>query len=544
MMLAPLRDNPRRQAVVRSATVPAPVEGWDASTALAAMKPLRAVQLKNWFPQPGYIEMRRGFDQHATGMGASTSIESLFAWEGPATSKMFAAGGSVIYDVTSAQPGTSSVTGLTNARWQSVNFTTSAGAFVFIVNGADAERYYDGSSWTSPTITGSGFSAGDAIHLNVHKKRIWLIKKNSTKAYYLATEAVAGTATPFELGSNFSAGGHLMAMATWSVDAGSGPDDLACFISSKGQIAVYQGTDPASALTWELVGVFNLAPPIGRRCFVQYGTSPLLLTVSGVLQLSLSLKTDTAQLTASAISARILRAMNDAARNYKDNYGWELSVYPHGTRLIVNIPTDENSTAVQYVMNTLTGAWCEQDSHNANCLLVYSGNLYFGGNDGRVYKADTGSADYTTPITAVGQTAYQALFTAGNIKRFTMVEPLVTAEGTARPSVGISTDFNETSVLSTPSSAAAAASSLWDVAVWDVDVWGGSSATVVSDWTSTSALGRFASVKFQATTGSDVSIGVWGSSKWAQGIWGRTGGAEQTMQINGFIALAEVGGPL
>ena len=544
MMLAPLRDNPRRQAVVRSATVPAPVEGWDASTALAAMKPLRAVQLKNWFPQPGYLEVRRGFDQHATGMGASTSIESLMAWNGPSTSKMFAAAGSVIYDVTSSGMASSSATGLTNARWQHVNFTTSAGAFLFCVNGADAPRYYDGSSWTTPTITGTGYTSTSTIHLNVHKKRLWLIQANSTKAYYLGTEAVAGTATGFELGSNFTLGGYLMAMATWSIDAGSGPDDYACFISSKGQIAVYGGTDPASALTWELLGTYNGAPPIGRRCFVQYGSSPLLITTSGVLQLGLTLKTDQAQLTASALSARILQAINAAARNYSSNFGWEACVYPHGTRLIINIPTDENTSAAQYVMNTLTGAWCEFDSHNANCWIVYGNNLYFGANDGRVYHADTGSADYATPITAVGQTAYQALFAAGNIKRFTMVEPLVTAEGTARPSVGISTDFNETAVLSTPSSAAAAASSLWDVAVWDTDVWGGSSTTVVSDWTSTPALGRFASVKFQATTGSDVNIGVWGTSKWGFGKWGRSGGAAQTMQINGFIVLAEVGGPL
>ena len=216
-MLAPLRDNRARQAVVRSATVPAPVEGWDASSALAAMDKLRAVELKNWFPQPGYVEVRRGFQQHAYALGtATTSVETLMAWNGPAAAAMFAAAGGVIYDVTSSGvPGTSVVTGLNENRWQWCNMTTSAGAFLVLANGTDAVRNYNGATWSTPTIT--GVTSSDLIQVCVHKKRLWFVQKESTKAWYLATEAISGTVTAFELGSHFDLGGHLVAMTTWTL---------------------------------------------------------------------------------------------------------------------------------------------------------------------------------------------------------------------------------------------------------------------------------------------------------------------------------------
>lgn len=538
-MLAPLRENRARQAVVSSASYSAPVKGWDASSAIFAMKTGNAIQLKNWFPQPNYIEIRRGWQRHGRISADSTaSIETLMVWQGVSSSKMFmAADTGIIYDCTSSGTASSAVTGLTNARFQWTNMTTSAGAFLVICNGADAPRTYNGSAWATPSITGP--TASDFIHVNVHKKRLWFVTNNSTDAYYLATDAVSGAATKFSLGANFDRGGYLVAMGTWTLDGGSGPDDFAIFVSSEGQVAVYSGTDPASANTWALAGVFNLAKPIGRRCIIKYGNSPLLLTTAGPLLLSLSVKGNEASLTATAITAKINAAFNEAARSYSSLFGWEMSVYPKGTRLIVNIPTAENSAAKQYVMNTLTGAWCEFDGHDANCFLVYEGNLYFGRNNGSVAKADQTGADERTTIVATGQLAYDAMGAPGRLKRFTMVQPLILTEGSTRVSVGVSADGVETSAISTPVGVVPT-TALWDSAVWDVDVWGGE-AVFISDWTSTPALGRFGSVKFIARTGAEA--GVWGDSDWGSGLWG-VYAPELTLQVNGFVVLAEPGGYL
>lgn len=543
MILDAIRPNKAKKQVVKETTIPFPIGGWDAASPLAAMPSDRAVQLKNWFPQPGWGEIRRGYRKHAGNIVSSTTaIETLMAWRGPASSKMFAAGGGAIYDVTGSGSGTSAVTGLSNDRLQHVNMTTSGGHYLFVVNGADAPAHYNGTTWATPSIT--GFTAADAIHVNSHKKRLWFTLVDSTVSWYLGTDAVAGSATAFALGSLFSRGGYLMAMATWTRDGGSGADDYAVFISSEGQIALYQGTDPASADTWALVGVFDVPPPIGRRCFFRWGADLGLITLQGVFPLSKLISVDQSQATKVALTENIAQAFNTAYRSYGTLWGWEACVYPKGTRLVVNVPTEENASAVQYVMNTLTGAWCEFDGHNANCWLVYNDLLYFGGMDGTVYKADTGSVDYDDPIVAVGQAAYTALGTP-NIKTWKMIRPLISASGVYRPGIGVSTDFQETSTLSasdvsTGGSLAVFGTATFDSAVFAADV------NNVSDWVDVGAIGAFGSIKFTGRVGIDAAGAgaLWGTAVWGADVWGIGGTTEEVLKINGFLVTAEVGGVL
>jgi hypothetical protein len=538
-MLQALIPNTTRQAVSQPAPVPFPVQGWDTTSALAIMDPQRAVQLKNWFPQPGYGEARNGFDNWAWEVGtSSTSVESLMVWNGPSSQKMFAAASTAIYDVSSNAVATSAVTGLSNARWQYTNMTTAAGAFLVICNGADSVRNYNGSVWSTPSITGA--SSANFINVNLHKHRLWFVQSGTTSAWYLPTDAIAGAATQFDVGATFDRGGYLVATANWTRDGGAGADDFTIFISSQGQLSVYQGTDPSSATTWDLVGVFNVGTPLGRRCFTKLGADLLILTLDGVIPMSKVLGgVDQAQIKFQSLSALIANSFNQAAFSYGSNFGWQPIVYPQGTRLVVNIPTSENAAAKQYVMNTVTGAWCEFDSHNANCWAIYNNNLYFGANNGRVYKADVGPLDLFTPITCTGQAAYQAFNSPGNLKRFTMLQPMITVNSPNRPSVGISTDFVETSSLSSPSSATGAGST-WDSSTWDSSEWSSTDANV-NDWTSSPALGRFASVKFQAQTGTTVSIGQWGIGTWGSATWGASSRTNEIMRINGFMTLYETG---
>lgn len=602
---APLRRNTPRQTIARSNAIVAPVEGWDASSALANMSARRAVQLKNWFPKPDMIEMRKGFDSYATHVGSdprtissidtgtetftsashgkangtavrfhatttlpggisaattyyiintatntfqvsatvggsavnitssgsgtitvysvdSPPVETLAVWQGPASSKMFAAAGGGIWDVTAQDAATFAYKpGGASDRWQTWMHTTSAGAFLFMVNGSDPPIHYNGTTWTAPSIT--GITASDAVAGITHKKRIWFVMNNSTKGAYLATEAVAGAATEFQFGSLFTRGGYLLALATWTRDGGSGADDYLVAVSSRGQVAVYGGTDPASANTWELVGVFDIPTPIGRRCFARFGADVLLITVQGVFPLSKLLAVDQSQAKLVAVTDRISQAFNIQAVSYQSLFGWEACVYPRGTRLIINIPTAESSTAVQYVMNTLTGAWCEYDSHNAVCWTIYNDDVFFGGADGAVYQADTGSTDLAEPITATGQSAYSALGSA-TLKRFCMVKSLIVASGGNRPSLGLSVDFVETQQMSTVTAVGADGVALWDQAEWDTDVWSGGE-TQYNDWATLPALGTFGSIKFRAQTGvgaSDASV-------------------DETMRIQGFVVLYEMG---
>lgn len=544
MQLAPLRANRARQQVARQGVIQAPTGGWDASSPLAAMPKDRAVELTNWFPQPGYIEVRRGCDYHAWDLVSdSTPVTSLMPWAGMAsTGKLFAGAGTIIYDVTSEGVGTSSDTGWTNTQFQWVNFVNSGGTYLYIVNGANAPKHYNGTVWAAPSIT--GVTPANLININVHKKRIWFVEKNTTKAWYLPTDAIAGAATSFELGSLFRRGGYLMAMGTWTRDGGSGSDDYAVFISSEGEAAVYSGTDPSNANTWALVGVFQCPAPIGRRCFANYGPDLALLTLEGVYPCSQLFAVDQSQARGVALSQNIQTAFNEAARSGKSLFGWEICVYPRGTRMIVNVPNTEYSDSNQYVMNTLTGAWCKFEGQDANCWCVFQDRLFFGGNNGAVYEADAGSADVATAITAVAQCAYQAFQSPGTLKHFTAMQALITSSQGTQPSLGISVDFQETTDMSTSNSVGATGIALYDTAQWDVADWAGS-IQQTNNWISIPALGRFASVKIQAQTGVEASGSngsYWGIDTWGDGLWGGTDfGSDEIMRVNGFVVLYESG---
>jgi hypothetical protein len=315
------------------------------------------------------------------------------------------------------------------------------------------------------------------------------------------------------------------------------------FISSRGQLAIYAGTDPDSAVTWSLVGVFELAAPIGRRCFERYGNDLLVITVEGVYALSSILSVDTASQQRLAITQRITNAMTNAARSYSANRGWQLCVYPKGTALIMNVPTSEFETAHQYVMNTLTGAWCRYTGQDAICWVNYNDTLYFGGAGGAVYEADTGAADVATPITAVGETAYDAYRDPGRTKRWTAMQPLLISTDRIFPQLGISTDFSGNATLSTTSIETIDSSGVWDSSSWDEAVYS-QDATQINDWTSPPAFGKYGAVRFRAQTGTSeetADAAIWGESAWGDAWSDNSFGQDEVVQINGFVVTYETG---
>jgi hypothetical protein len=536
-----------RQHIADSASIPAPVGGWDAVSSLEDMPPDRAPVLDNWFPTTSDVRVRRGYKTHCIGLGSDV-VESLMVYHGltTATSKMFAAANLNIYDVSAAGTTTSQSISTSNNRFQSVNFSTSGGKFLFICNGQDNPQIYNGSVWAAASITSAStvtiVTATDIIHVNAHKNRLWFVLKDSTKAAYLPTSSIAGAATAFEMGGQFTKGGYLVATATWTKDGGSGEDDLWVGISSRGQVAVYQGTDPASANTWALVGVYDVGSPIGRRCFTKVAGDIALVNIDGVLPLSRALTQDRGAVSAIALTKNINNAMNEAAREYAENFGWELTPYPKGTMALLNVPIEEGETQHQYVVNTLTGAWSRFTGLNANCFAVFNDNLYFGGNSGTVYQADVTGVDLNTIIEARGQTAYNYYNSRGKLKKWKMLQPLLTTDSDSRPGVGLSTDFQDNASIGTPS-VATTSSALYDSAVYDTDIYAIENRSV-TDWTTVEGHGQCASVHFSAHTGPEQNLGFWGVGLWGSVVWSDTPSGDIVMRLHGFNVLYERGGIL
>lgn len=481
------------------ATIPAPVKGWDANSPLENMDPASAIILDNFFPEPGYVRLRGGSSSHATGLG-SGPVESLMAYHGPgATSKLFGARGTSVFDVSSAGAvGAAAITSTGNARFQHVHQTTSGGNFLIIVNGSIAPRSFDGSSWATPSIT--GITTTDVIHCNVHQRRLWLILQNSTTVAYLPVDSIAGAATTFNLGPLMSKGGNVMAMATWTRDGGSGPDDFAVFVTSKGQCIVYVGTDPASSATWALQGVYEIGAPIGRRCFTKVAGDLAIITVDGVQSLSAAISSDRTVAKRSAITGNIQDAMNKAAKTARSNYGWQAISYPLGTAFILNVPLTEGTLMHQYVMNPLTGAWCRYIGQNAVCWEIFNEVPYFGGLSGVVYKADSGGRDGTALIVGDIKTAFNHFSSRGTNKQFRMIRALMTGDGQVVPTIAVNTDYGSFPEPDVVASTQTVTGVRWNNFNWnDGSFWSGGLVNM-KDWIGVENEGHCASVRMKVAT--------------------------------------------
>lgn len=525
--------------VAAGASVPAPIEGWDAQSPIAAMSPKRAFKLDNWFPQPDWVEVRKGYVIHAQLLGTTAPVETLATYNGVSSKVMFAAANDSIFDVTAAGSSAASVASLANARFQYINFATTGGNFLYMVNGADPPQYFDGTSWAVATIT--GISSSDIIGVNAFKNRLWFVINDSSDAAFLPVDSIQGAATVFPLGGLFTKGGFLMAMGTWSLDAGNGPDDYAVFLSSQGQAAIYRGIDPTDATDFLLVGVFDMGAPLGRRCMTRVGADLVLISIDGVVPLSRAMIVERAAVVKQTLTQRIQRVMNRSARLYKDHFGWQLISYPRGTRAILNVPIEENTDQVQYVMNVLHGAWCQFIGMKANCWELLNEDLYFGGNAGVIYKADTSGTDAGETLSADMMTAYNYYGTHGNQKRWTMCRPQLTTDGSVNPGLGFNVDFREDAPLSIPSTNIVS-SSLWDVALWDQRTWAGDVRTV-ANWTSVTGIGYCASIRLAVDieAAQPGEAGLWGTALWGESTWENTVADEVVLQVNAFDLTYEVG---
>lgn len=483
-----LRSNPQRMPKSVTQQVPFPVKGWASEESPMEAEEGTALILDNWFPEAESGRLRRGYADHATGMSAD--INTLLVYTSASASKMFAANGANIYDVSSAGAvGAAAVSGLTSDKWQDTMFATTGGQYMVIANGSDSVRNYDGSSWSTPAIT--NVTSSTLIHVAVHKSRLWFVQSGTADLWYLPTLNVAGAATKFPLGGLLDKGGYIMACGTWSVDAGSGMDDLFWAWSSEGQIIIYQGTDPASS--WALVGVYDIGKPIGRRCTFAVGGDVALMSDDGILPISTVMKTDRAVISEKAMTKRIRQAWVDSTLRGRSTFGWQIISHPVRNMAIVNIPATGSYPVYQYVMNTITGAWCRFYGMNALCWAHFNNEIYFGAGDGTVYKADTGGTDDGGAITGVILPAYMHLSARGRLKHVKMAQALYTTDVVApSPRVEIAVDY-ELPVDIASGTVASGDFFTWDVSQWDgPDIWFGY--TVQSDWSGSGNIGTVISL--------------------------------------------------
>ena len=450
----------QRQGMQRAATrtvavsLPAPVGGWNARDSLEAMPPQDAIVLDNWFPEAGHVAIRPGYVSHGTGIGTG-DVETLTAWRGASGTKLLAAGGTGVYNASTAGAGTlvSGANIYTSNRWQTVNFKGR----LFGFNGADAPWDYDGTTWTATAWT--GVTKANLIQADVFKTRIMAVEANKASFWYGGTNAVTGAMTEFDLSTIARYGGSLQAIGTWTLDAGDGIDDKLVLVMSTGEIIIYRGIDPGTDFVKE--GSYQGAPPIGRRCLTRFGGDLIVLTEAGYLPVSLIAQGWTIdKIIRETMWGKIAPAVKGLAASYRGNWGWQASELLPTGKLYFNVPLPLGRFDV-HALTTETGAWGRGLGLNARCWGVYANETYFGGGGGAVYKHSSNS-DAAVGIVAESKGAFVFVGDRNIRKRFTALRPYLVSEASlVNTRIGADVDFQSKGGGLTPAEFTASEGTPW-----------------------------------------------------------------------------------
>jgi len=485
-------------------TLPAPYGGWNARDALTAMPPTDAITLENFIPTTTTVTTRMGYSTFATGVG--TRCDSLMQYSSPSANKLFAASsGGKIMELVSTSTATNTATDTySNGKFQHTMIGSGAGNFLVICNGADVPHFYDGATWATASVTGCTAGSSTFVNVTTHIQRLWFTQLNTLDMWYLPVSSVQGAAARIQLAPFCRRGGYLVGVTSWTRDGGAGMDDILVALTSQGEAILWQGTDPTSNTLFQMVGVFNIPIPIGRRCFTQIGADVALITSGGVVPLSDILPLSPGGDGKVAATAKIIGAFQSAYKAGSAFFGWQAIENAREQLLVINVPQVENTTIHQFCMNTLTGAWCRFTNLNAQCWATFGDQLYFGGVDGKVYLYGTSKTDNGTAISAKSASAFTTGGSA-SIKQFLMARPVVTAPQGLIPGVGVHIDY-DTSDIVVVSEPYTVTGSPWNTSPWNTSPWTTGTPVLTAQWQTINGTGVAVSLETQVTTSDTVEL--------------------------------------
>jgi hypothetical protein len=471
-----------------------------------------AAMLENFFPKATTVALRRGKQVYAFLAGSPTS---LFSYRNGTVSRFFGATTNTIYDLSELPIPTGMenttptapvvASGYTGGEWITAQFATTGGVYLVGVNGSDAGFIFDGNTfapWTGVTFGTSGLTLADMAYVWVYKSRLFFAQKNSMNAWYVvAPDAIAGATDVFPLSGIFSQGGSLLFGAPWSLDSSgdSGLSEQCVFVSSLGEVAVYQGTDPSEADTWSKAGLYRIGAPLGRKAWMRGGGDLAIATTVGLVPLSKAITLDITALNVATVSNKIADAWTEALVT-RSAENWLCEIWPEGKMAVVAPPTS-TSEPVLFVSNTETGAWARFTNWEALSLEVFQGRLFFGSSDGNVYVANIGGTDAGQPYTGTIIPLFEDLGAPGRMKIATVGRARVRANVSLLGRIDLQDDFDQ-NLPPAPDATRISATNAWNSGIWDVSTWNDTNLNVINqDWQSVGGTGYSISACYRLTSG-------------------------------------------
>jgi hypothetical protein len=348
-------------------------------------------------------------------------------------------------------------------------------------------------------------SSADMSYVWAYNERLYFAQNNTLSAWYLEVDSIGGTATEFPMIGVFDLGGALLFGQRWSLESGGdgGLSDQNIFVSTQGEVAIYQGISPEDTGTWNLVGVYRIGRPLGKHAFLRGGGDLAIATTVGLVPLSKAISLDITALNVATVSYKIADAWAEAT-NMRGTSNWRAGIWPEQKIAIIAPPDLQGSSSpVMFVSNTETGAWARYTGWQALCMTVFRGKLYFGSPGGLVFEANAGGLDDGEVYSGTVVPLFDDLGSPASAKVGTMARALTRANLDVVDQVDILTDYNTTSLPAAPDATPIAASNVWGEGIWGQSVWATTTPSFVNQkWRSASGIGYALAPCYQITSGS------------------------------------------
>jgi hypothetical protein len=506
----------------------APIGGVDLRKSLGDLEdPIHCIYTYNMMPFELGMRVREGYREWALDVdaGANSGIHTLIpfdsAEENNVGDKLFAVNNEGIWDATAYDTAPTQL-----VTFPDQDIDAGYGTFTHYVDQAENDVLfyadnvnglysYSGGVWTNTGLV-DGIEEVDVKFVMSHKNNIWFAVKNSTVGYYLDILSTTGTVTPQYFGDKFKHGGTLEGLFSWTVDGGSGVDDILVAVSHAGDVIMYTGSGP-EADDWGMKGIWYIGEiPNTPRFGTEQGGELLLLSSYGIVSMNDLLKgVDTNALLAAmdgtTISAKIAAAIRSDMKAKRELRGWGVSMVPTEGGLLLETPTVGSEAPIQYYYNIATQGWGIWRGVPMKCFTQFKDSVFFGTTEGTVMRMDV-SVDnqLINPISPAfnGEsidfsvlTSYRALGSAGVYKRVKFIRPdFLSTEAPLHSSQArydFSLDEGNDFQLQVSDNIT---SGLWDLGRWDENVWGSDTSRTFPTLTGSWGSGRYIAVATKGTT--------------------------------------------
>lgn len=451
--LASVKSSQQNVEQTQGYSMPAPVRGLNYSDPIDQMEPNYALSLENVVPNGLNCAVRKGHT-FLNGLASSSStIDTLCGMaNADGTYQVLAAANPLnnLYRVTAG-----SMSSIGGPYTSAVFNTDTFGFRTFLCNGVDDVQVVATGSAAASTF--SGVTLANLINVSSYKERVYFVEKSTLKIWYGNSQAIGASAlSSYDFQFAMKHGGYLVSAGSFSNNYADSTQDLFYALSSEGELLFYVGSSPADVTTpWGLVKRAKIGRPLGYRAFVAVENDIWILTDQGIVPIS-ALFSSEPSTALETVGQKVNPFIAQYAALMPFSHLWAGSYFSKERKVYITVPLTSSST-VLLVYNLVGQAWTMYTLYQdrlALKVMSVAGNVFYGGISGNVYTGEVGYYDYisasvTNATRFFGRGAFSFFGQRGLWKAYRDIRPLIKTVRTANLSLGIDTDFQQSTGVNT-----------------------------------------------------------------------------------------------